>query len=130
MEGKKPLIVGIDPGTTTAYSIIDFEGSVIKLESAKNLGINSLIRDIVKEGKVILVGTDKAKVPSLVENFAVKVGARLVHSKEDLKITEKKSLVGSSETKDEHQFDALASSLFAFNSIKNMVKRIDLFLSE
>jgi len=130
MEGKKPLIVGIDPGTTTAYSIIDFEGRLIKLESAKNLGINSLIRDIVKEGKVILVGTDKAKVPSLVENFAAKVGARLVHSKEDLKITEKRSLVGSSEAKDEHQFDALASSLFAFNSIKNMVKRIDLFLSE
>ena len=130
MEDKKLLIVGIDPGITTAYSILDFNGGLIRLESSKDLGINSLIYNVMKEGKVILVGTDKAKVPSLVYNLATKLGAKLIHPREDLKVSEKRLLVSRFKTKDEHQGDALAASLFAFNSVKNMTKRVDSFLNE
>ena len=95
------------------------EGNLIKLYSSKNLGINYLISNITQYGKVLFVGTDKAKIPHLVSNFATKVGAKLIHPKEDLKVSEKKILFSDYKTKNGHQSDAIAASVFVINEIKN-----------
>ena len=48
---SKPwLIVGIDPGTTVAYAILDLNGTVIKTLSKKELDLSSLITEIIKLG--------------------------------------------------------------------------------
>src|SRR3989338_9246374 len=127
MEDKKLLIVGIDPGTTTAYAVLDIEGNLMHLNSSKQLDLKLLISDIIKLGKVVLVGTDKANVPRLVEAFATKVGARIVSPKEDLKVNEKRDMTHNLNFNDEHQGDALASALFACKSTKALLDKIDLF---
>src|SRR3989338_4271191 len=114
MNINRLLIVGIDPGTTTAYAVLDLSGNVVSLKSAKN----------------VVIGTDKAKIPSLVEDFSAKTGARIIYPKEDLKVEEKKSMVKEFKTENEHQDDALASSLFAFKRIKPVLERIDAFVKE
>ena len=92
MSVNKLLVVGIDPGTTTAYAVLDLNGNVVSLKSAKNLGINALLAEIIQLGKIVAIGTDKAKIPSLVEDFSAKTGARIIYPKEDLKGEEKKSI--------------------------------------
>src|SRR3989338_7900791 len=110
MNEKKLLIVGIDPGITTAYAVLDIESNLIELKSSKQLDLKILISEVMKIGKVVLVGTDKVKVPSLVESFATKLGARIVNPDEDLKVDEKRKMTQNFSFDDEHQGDALASA--------------------
>ena len=130
MEDKKLLIVGIDPGTTTAYAVLDIEGNLIHLNSSKQLGLKQLISETINFGKVILVGTDKVKVPGLVEAFATKLGARVVSPQEDLKVGEKRIMISNFSFNDEHQGDALASALFAYRETKSLLDKIDFFVKE
>ncbi len=129
-DSNKLLILGIDPGTTTAYAVIDLKGNVVSLKSAKNLGLNALLAEVTQLGKIIVIGTDKAKIPSMVEDFSAKTGARIIYPKEDLKVDEKKSLIINFKTENEHQEDALASSLFAFKRINPVLDRIDSYARE
>jgi len=78
MEEKKLLIVGIDPGITAGCAILDINGKLIRLFSSKDFNLNSLISESIGFGRVILVGTDKLKVPGLVHAFAAKVGADIL----------------------------------------------------
>src|SRR3989338_1965903 len=73
MGDRKLLIVGIDPGITTAYAVLDIEGKLIKTSSSKEFGLNQIISETTELGKVVLVGTDKSKIPNLVHLFAAKL---------------------------------------------------------
>lgn len=128
MEDKKLLIVGIDPGTTAGYAVLDIEGNLICMKSSKQLDLSMLISETIKLGKTVLVGTDKAKIPGLVEAFAAKLGAKRISPEEDLKVDEKRSMTNDFDFKDEHQSDALASALFAYKSAKPLLDKIDFFV--
>lgn len=130
MERKKLLIVGIDPGTTIGFAVLDIESNLIHLDSSKQLDLNLLISETIKFGKAVLVGTDKAKVPSLVEAFAAKMGARIANPNDDLKVEDKKKLTNDFNFNDEHQSDALASALFAYKNTKALLDKIDFFAEE
>ena len=130
MEDKKLLIVGIDPGTTTAYAVLDIESNLIYLKSSKQLDLNQMISEIITFGKPVLVGTDKVKVPSLIEAFAAKLGAKIVSPQEDLKVIEKRRMTENFDFSDEHQGDALASALFAYRDTKALLDKIDFFAKE
>ncbi|MBI2647604.1 DUF460 domain-containing protein [Candidatus Woesearchaeota archaeon] len=130
MEEKRLLIVGIDPGTTMGYAILDIEGNLVYLNSSKQYDLNKLISETINLGKIVLVGTDKVKVPSFVEMYSTKVGAKIQNPEEDLKVEEKRKMISSYAYVDEHQGDALASALFAFKSIKNLLDKIDNFVEE
>ena len=130
MNDRKLLIVGIDPGITTAYAVLDIDLNLIGVRSSKQLDLNQLISNISGLGKVILVGTDKAKIPHLVEDFAAKFGANIANPKEDLGVEEKKSIAANFIVENGHQADALASALFAYKSIKSLLDKIDSFVEE
>lgn len=122
--GEKPIIVGIDPGTTAAYAVLDIEGNLIKADSSKEFNLNSLIHDITMIGNVVLVGTDKAKVPNLIEAFSVKTGVKVVKPKEDLKVAEKNLLVKDYNLRNDHEKDALAASLMIYKEYQSLLDKI------
>jgi predicted RNase H-like nuclease (RuvC/YqgF family) len=130
MESKNLLIVGIDPGITTAYAVLDIEGRILKLDSSKQLELNSVISGVIEFGKAVIVGTDKAKAPNLAETLATKLGARIITPQEDLKVEDKKKITGNYNFGDEHQADALASALFAHRQIKPLLDKIDYFAGQ
>src|SRR3989338_511882 len=130
MESKKLLIVGIDPGVTAAYAALDIEGKLLKLYSSKQLELNNIISETIELGKVVLVGTDKAKAPNLAEAFTTKVGARAINPNEDLKVKEKRRMTSDYNFGDEHQGDALASALFAHKQMKPLLDKIDHFAEQ
>lgn len=124
------IIVGIDPGTTTAFSILDVNGNLLKIASYKNLGLSALISIVMPYGNIMLVGTDKRHCPKFIENFAVKTGARIITPKQDLLVSEKKKLINKIKTKNSHELDSLASAIFAYNEFYPLFKKIDIFLKK
>ena len=130
MDERSLLIAGIDPGITTAYAVLDIEGKLIKTNSSKNFDLNQLISEIIKIGKVVLVGTDKSKTPNLVYMAATKLGARIIGPHEDLKVDEKRRMIYGIKVEDDHQGDALAAALFAWKSLKPLLDKIDSFAKD
>ena len=124
------IIIGIDPGTTTAFSILDVNGNLLKIASYKNLGLSALISMVMPYGDIILVGTDKKNCPKFIENFAVKTGAKVITPKQDLLVSEKKGLVRGIKTKNKHEADSLASAIFAYKEFYPLFKKIDIFLKK
>jgi len=122
---KPLLIIGIDPGTTVGYAVLDIEGNILALESKKELGLNELISKIISFGKPVAVGCDVTPAPNFVEKFSVKFGCRLIEPDRDLLVKEKEVLVkGFKEKyKNSHQRDSLASALYAFEILAPIVSK-------
>ncbi len=75
----KPLmIVGIDPSTTCAYAVLDLNGNVLKTHSAREFSLSMMLSQVTEFSRPLIVATDKAKVPVFVEDFARKVGTKIV----------------------------------------------------
>ncbi|MBU0615484.1 MAG: DUF460 domain-containing protein [Nanoarchaeota archaeon] len=123
------MIIGIDPGTTIGYAVLDLDGKLIDSGSKKHMEFSELISRIIRHGKVLLVGCDKAVVPSLVRRAAAKLGAKIISPRSDLKVDEKRVLVDV-KTCDMHESDAVASAMFAYNEITPLLKKIDQYVKE
>ena len=128
MGEKQLLIIGVDPGTTLGYAAIDFDGNLVKVHSEKNLDLSSLISELIKLGKVLIVASDKEYNPDFVNKLAVKIGARVISPDYDLKVIEKRDFVRDYETKNQHEVDALASALFALKKISPLLNKINIFV--
>lgn len=125
---SKQLIVGIDPGTTVGYAVLDLDGNLITIGSVKHCPLNELISSIIKIGDTILVGTDRKFPPYFVAQFATKVGAKVINPKNDLLVSEKRIATSAYKTNNYHELDALASAIYANNEIKPLLNKIDEFI--
>ncbi|MEK6860977.1 MAG: DUF460 domain-containing protein, partial [Nanoarchaeota archaeon] len=86
MSNSELLIVGLDPGITTGYAVLNIKGELIRLKSSKKLTISSIIDEIINDGKVVMVGTDVKYVPKYIEKFASKFNAKIIHPDYDMKV--------------------------------------------
>ncbi len=120
------LIVGIDPGMTTAYAALNTRGELIKLKSEKHLPLSTIVTEVTQAGKIIAVGTDVKYSPKFVEKFCSRLGAKLISPREDMKIGYKERLTEHYRHHDDHQRDALAGAIFAYQELKPLLKKIDL----
>ncbi len=127
---KQLLIVGIDPGTTIGYSILNIDGSLIKVDSSKQLNLSLLINEIMKHGKVVIVASDVSPPSNFVSLFASKFGAKLIHPREDMKVKEKKELTQNYEFKNRHERDSLASALFAHKESFSLLNKLNNFITK
>lgn len=124
------LIVGIDPGTTVGYAALNLEGEALHVGSDKNISMSEIIERLIPFGKVLIVGTDKSKIPSYVEKFQAKAGGVLVRPVSDLGIDEKKHLCRNFKYANDHELDALASALAAYKKYRSLFRKINKFLEE
>ncbi len=122
------LIAGIDPGTTVGWSLLDVHGKVIATGSQKELNRDSLVAKFTKYGKVILVGSDKAKIPSFVQETATKLGAKVVGPQQDLRVDEKRGMTAQYKFENAHEMDALASAQVALRKVQPLLAKIRTFL--
>lgn len=127
----KLIIVGIDPGTTKGYAVLDLKGDILEVTSSKKLEIDEIIDNIFKFGKPILIGTDVAKIPSFVENIASSLGAKVskpkfnLTGKHKIKLVKKFLRHKDFEINNKHENAALISAILAYKSIKPLLKKID-----
>ena len=128
---EKLIILGIDPGTTKGYAVLDINGEILEVKSSKKLDMNQIIQETFKFGKPILVGTDVKKVPSFVSKISGSLGAKTIFPDLNLRIRNKQALLRrflknkDFEIKNKHERDALIAALIAYKSIKPLIKKID-----
>jgi len=119
------MIVGIDPGTTAAWAFLSLKGELIGVGSKRNIDSDSLLKEIMRNGRALIVGCDKAKTPFLAHSIAAKFGAKIVSPNYDLLVDEKRELAKSFKTNNAHELDALASALFAYNKVLPLLRRVE-----
>jgi len=126
---KKYTIVGIDPGTTVGLAFLDLKGRVIDVESGKNLSLSEIMYELRDHGEPVIVATDKAKAPEMVKRIASMTHARLYTPPEDLTQQEKAELIRRYNLKNQHEKDALAAAVKAYNvhsgKIRSLLKKLD-----
>lgn len=121
------MIIGIDPGTTIGYAILDLRGNIKKIKSKKGLTLSSLIFEVIKEGKILVVGCDVNPVPSFVKEFCRRTGAKLIYPDQDLLVKEKRKLARDL-TGNRHERDAYVSALLAYKKVRPLLDKVDLAL--
>ena len=126
----RSLIVGIDPGTTIGYAVLDFEGNVLEVVSGKNLSQSGVINKLNALGTPVLFGTDKSKLPKYVEKLAANFGARALTPEHDMLLKEKKELTVGESYNNAHEFDALASAVYVYKKYAELFDKVERRLKE
>ncbi len=121
----KPIIVGIDPGTTTAVAILDLSGSLIAVKSKKEFSKADVVDFITQYGKPVLISTDKSKTPFLVEKISALFGCELFKPEQDISVKEKNGLAKDIEVSNRHEKDALAAAKAAYKSKATQFSKIN-----
>ncbi|MEM2131118.1 MAG: DUF460 domain-containing protein [Candidatus Woesearchaeota archaeon] len=130
----QPIIVGIDPGTTSAFAVLSFDFKVLKVKSKKSYSLAGIIYDVYKEGYPLIIATDKKEIPSFIKEFSQKTGSKIYNPKYDTKKGEKLYIVKEKGfldfCKNTHEIDALASALYAYREYYSLIKKIDNYVKD
>ncbi|MWV41404.1 DUF460 domain-containing protein [Natrialba sp. INN-245] len=118
------VIVGIDPGTTTAVAIVGLEGEVLDVWSSRTSDTAEVIEWIVERGRPIVVAADVTPIPETVEKFRRSFDAAGWTPETDLPIDEKQHRTREHPYDDDHQRDAMAAALYAFDDHEDQFERI------
>jgi len=121
------VIIGIDPGTTTAYAAFDTSGKLVRAYSGRFLSLEELLKR-TSDLDIIGVATDKKEVPQLIRRFAAARGARIFSPPEDLSVEEKKGMLSELENlnlENIHQKDAAAAAVWALRSIGGLLAKLE-----
>lgn len=118
----RAVIIGIDPGTTIGLAVIDLNGELCDVLSSRNFSQRDVLSYLFKYRPVLVVASDVAPAPKLVERVSSSLNAVLYTPPRTLSVAEKKGLVDSRFTRDSyansHERDALAAALKAYNHFK------------
>lgn len=120
---KEPLIIGIDPGNTSAIAALDLDGELVLLESRLEFAPEDIIQRAIDVGKPVVVSCDKQKMPSTVEKIASSLGAEKFEPEKDLSRQRKRELGGKGENS--HEKDAYASAMHALKDMRKQVRKIN-----
>ncbi|MDI9634112.1 MAG: DUF460 domain-containing protein [Methanolinea sp.] len=124
----KYLIVGIDPGTTTAVAALDLDGNLLHLESSRQMSMPGVIEALTRIGKPLIVASDVSEMPFSVEKIRRAFNGIAYTPRSDMSVEAKQALTQGYSTRNDHERDALAAALEAYrayrNKFQNLGKRI------
>jgi predicted RNase H-like nuclease (RuvC/YqgF family) len=127
-ERPKYLIVGIDPGTTTAIAAIDLEGNLVRTESSRQTSMAETIETLYHLGKPLVIASDVQQMPYTVEKIRRAFHAIGYTPHQDRTVEEKQELTTGYTYANVHERDALAAALDALrqyrNKLQNIMKRV------
>lgn len=118
------VIVGIDPGTTTAVAIVSLEGDVLDVWSSRTSDTADVIEWIVERGRPIIVAADVTPMPETVEKFRRSFDAAGWAPDSDLPVDEKQHRTREEPYDNDHQRDAMAAALYAVDAHEDQFDRI------
>jgi len=122
------LIVGIDPGTTTAVAALDLDGNLLHLASSRQMNMSDVIESLYKVGKPLIIASDVEEMPFTVEKIRRAFSAIAFTPKQDTSVETKMELAAPFAYANDHERDALSAALDAYrqyrNRFQNLLKRI------
>jgi len=134
---KRGLIIGIDPGVSTAVAILDLDGKPLYLYSSRNIDRSEIVNIISRYGIPVIVATDKQQPPEMVRKIATSLNAKIYAPDQDLTNNEKQEIIEKIkkmypdiEIRDNHVRDSLAAAYKAYLWISDKLSFIDQKLKE
>ena len=118
------VLVGIDPGTTTAVAICDLDGEVLDVMHTRTADTAEVIEWIIGRGRPVVVAADVTPMPSTVEKIRRSLAAAGWTPESDLPIDEKQHRTREEGYDNDHERDAMAATLFAFDEHTERFERI------
>jgi hypothetical protein len=125
LSGKpRYLIVGIDPGTTTAIAALDLDGNLLHLNSSRQMTMSDVIESIYKIGKPLVIASDVHEMPFSVEKIRRAFNGIGYSPRQDMSVETKFGITTSFTYGNDHERDALAAALDAFRSYRNKFQNL------
>jgi predicted RNase H-like nuclease (RuvC/YqgF family) len=124
VERRDRVVVGIDPGTTTAAAVLDLDGGVLDVYSTRTDDVGDVIEWLVERGRPVVVAADVTPMPETVERFRRSFDAGGWTPESDLPVDEKLHRTEGVPYDNDHERDALAAALFAFDDHEDQFDRI------
>ncbi|SDJ66697.1 hypothetical protein SAMN05216226_1074 [Halovenus aranensis] len=121
---RDPIVVGIDPGTTTAVATVGLDGEVLDVLSTRTADTAAVIEWIIERGRPILIGADVTPMPETVEDIRRSFDAAGWVPDRDLAVDVKKHRTRETGYDNDHERDAIAAALGAYDAHKDQFDRI------
>jgi predicted RNase H-like nuclease (RuvC/YqgF family) len=124
VKRRDHVVVGIDPGTTTAAAVVSLDGQVLDVYSTRTADTADVIEWLIERGRPVVVAADVTPMPETVEKFRRSFDAAGWTPNSDLPIDEKLHRTREAAYENDHQRDALAAALFARDDHEDQIERI------
>ncbi|MFD1598518.1 DUF460 domain-containing protein [Halobellus rarus] len=124
VKRRDHVVVGIDPGTTTAAAVVSLDGQVLDVYSTRTADTADVIEWLIERGRPIVVAADVTPIPETVEKFRRSFDAAGWTPNSDLPVDEKLHRTRDAAYENDHQRDALAAALFALDDHEDQIERI------
>ncbi|MBB6647384.1 DUF460 domain-containing protein [Halobellus ruber] len=124
VKRRDRVVVGIDPGTTTAAAVIGLDGSVLDVYSTRTHDTADVIEWLIERGRPVVVAADVTPMPETVEQFRRSFDAAAWVPDSDLPVDEKLHRTREVAYDNDHERDALAAALFAVDDHEDQFERI------
>ncbi|MFC7097211.1 DUF460 domain-containing protein [Halobaculum marinum] len=124
VKRRDRVIVGIDPGTTTAAAVVGLDGTVFDVHSTRTADTAAIIEWLVERGRPVIVAADVTPMPETVEKFRRSFDAAAWTPESDLPVDEKLHRTRDEAYDNDHERDALAAALFAVDDHADQFARI------
>ncbi|PSP75639.1 DUF460 domain-containing protein [Halobacteriales archaeon QS_1_68_20] len=121
---RDPVLVGVDPGTTTAVALVDLDGGVLDVHSTRTADTAAVIEWIIERGRPLVVAADVTPMPDTVEKIRRSFDAAGWVPSSDLPVDEKQHRTRDVAYDNDHERDALAAALFAHDDHADQFDRI------
>jgi hypothetical protein len=118
------VILGVDPGTTTAVAVVGLDGEVLDLVSTRTADTGDVIEWVVERGRPLLVAADVTPMPETVEKLRRSFDAAGWTPDRDLPVDEKQHRTREEGYDNDHQRDALAAALSAYDDHADQFERV------
>jgi predicted RNase H-like nuclease (RuvC/YqgF family) len=118
------VIVGVDPGTTTAVAVVGLDGEVLDVMSTRTADTAAVIEWIIERGRPILVGADVTPMPQTVEQIRRSFDAAGWTPDRDLAVDVKKHRTRETGHDNDHERDATAAALGAYDAHADQFERV------
>ncbi|WP_369684389.1 DUF460 domain-containing protein [Haloarchaeobius sp. HME9146] len=118
------VIVGVDPGTTTAVAIVGLDGQVLDVLSTRTADMAAVIEWVVERGRPVIVAADVTPMPNTVQRVRTSFDAVGWEPTSDLPVDEKQHRTRETGYDNDHERDALAAALFAYDDHEDQFDRI------
>lgn len=118
------VLVGIDPGTTTAVAVVGIDGELLDVLSTRTADTAAVIEWIVERGRPFIIAADVTPMPNTVEKIRRSFDATEWIPETDLPVDEKQHRTREVGYDNDHERDAIAAALFAHDAYESQFERI------
>jgi predicted RNase H-like nuclease (RuvC/YqgF family) len=121
---RDPVVVGIDPGTTTAAAVVGTDGEVLDVMSTRTADTAAVIEWIIERGRPLVVAADVTPMPETVEKIRRSFDAAGWEPDRDLPVDVKKHRTREVGYDNDHERDAIAAAFGAYDAHRDQFERI------